>query len=192
MPEQEETIFLCPHCNEQITYVNYTVDAYENGTASLYRQQKRRDSYSNPITPEIPIIKTETEYFESDNSEWTGNPTYECKECGYSLELEDIIVLNKPINQKEILKPTIEPENAIESETKLVFRSNPNKKEQKDMKNMGIITCDECKFTFIKDPTAKKDYEIDDSEIIFCPKCTNEINVRENEKKVLKEAGFTT
>ena len=140
----------------------------------------------DPKTKKKKIIITEkidTCDFESDDNNWNGDPSYECRDCGAALSLRDIII-EKP--EKEEKKEIKEPENAIESDEKeIIIRKIIGRNTNMiDMKNMNICICPECNYIFCAEE--EKYHDLDEDEIIICNKCGAEIEAAKNNKEIIR------
>jgi hypothetical protein len=181
--ENEEIIYICPHCNDEINRIYYNVSTSESGVAYLTREE--RNTISSRGTETIQTTQA-TDFEQNDSGEWNDDPTYECENCGHSLELDEIIIKEKIIKTKP--KEIIEPEDAVESKTNIILRykniAKPPKNAE-DLSNLGICKCEKCYSTFF--PYAMEKFRSTHDQIIICPKCNHTMSLNDNMLKTSEE-----
>lgn len=188
MNTEENQIMICPNCEAEIDRLYYSVDLNENGTVDIgviaNNVDSRRNRGNNPF-------RIDTLNFDSDNSEWSDDPTYTCHECDSQLCLSEIIIKPRESEYKKDEKiPEKEPDNAIESAIDHIVIKSQKKFEKEnpyDMDHMGICTCNECHFVFCVDPKSRYS-SFGNEEIAFCPKCGAELEVVKNMDETRKKA----
>lgn len=170
MNNEQDLRFKCPHCEEEIDYLNYTVESSENGTASPYKSRHNSEIEFDHNT---------------HDSSWNGDPTYECPECGRSLNRDSLIQIT-PETPPKIEVPK-EPEDAVESQTKIILKTEGQRNNAYDMSNLGLVVCDnkDCRHMFCPF-SGKKDYwNRNKDSIAICSKCGKELNIHENIEKII-------
>ena len=80
----------CPRCENEIENLDYSVQTREWG-------------YVNLSEPEDENSQCDTENYESNDSEWTGDTSFSCPECSNDIELDELIPV---INEEEKKKTT--------------------------------------------------------------------------------------
>ena len=182
MNNEIEYIFKCPHCENEINSLYYNVTSRESGRCSIFKEHitpNRPPSYRNPSNNGLYLNDYDTE-----NSSWDGDPDYECRECGHSIEINEIIVEQETQEPApEQIKP-IEENDAVESITKLIIKIDKKEKiNPYDFSNMGLCKCPNCKHTFCTETNKITKNE----EFVFCPKCGEEINVADNRQNIINK-----
>jgi len=117
MPQKEEEKYICPHCGEHITSLDYQAPQIDYGTFWI-----------------------ESGDWDSDRSDNEGDTTYRCPECNETINNIDELEIYKSKEEKE--KEEKEKQKPLTEKNKLIEKFNNTEIE---IKNGNFYKCPKCK-----------------------------------------------
>ena len=150
--------FKCPHCLVKVEYLDYSQPSREWG------------SYSLPEGDDILEEDRENGDYDNSDSESDGDTSYDCGECGRSLELSELIFVDEEKEQvkkegKKIRKKKIDTTIIITPTSTHIETLNPWEEETRLPK---YLTCHKCQTEILL---------TDDDTEINCTKCNTELTI---------------
>lgn len=169
----------CPHCEDEIDYMQYTVpvSGEEYGTASLSDNERESGDRIR-----------DHDYDNCDTSS-DGSYVYNCPECSEEIDEGDLIWIAEDGDEtpKKVIK--VEKKEINEEETHEIIRPKQQiicNNNQTTNPTDSSIVCKECFHVMVTTTDRYNNYE---TNFIECPKCST-VNSPEEFKELLKNGYF--
>ena len=182
----------CPHCSETISELRYkvAVTSTEYGNAGLSENHHSgRDMNRNLMIDDYDYSE------QSDNSDWDGDPDFECRECDYEVELQDLIWTDEDEDEEnddeldDEITTRQSKQTIMEETTHGIISPEFTIIEDQNSKNnpRTTIICKTCYHMF---PIYKKESGYEEStDFNDCPRC-GEINSSGECQELIKDGFF--
>ena len=179
----------CPECKAKLEYLKYNVSTQscEYGTADLINdptetQLEQRRRYD---------IITDHNSDDYGNTDWDGNPEYECPDCSAEIEISDLEWCEDEEEDEldeegEPIRTKVEDE-LEETKHKIIVPQQRITEKYTDNTFNNSIICKECKHVFVSNIGER--WEEGSVDFCDCPKCGTQ-NSTEEFKKLLKDGFF--
>mgnify|MGYP001559273884 CR=1 FL=1 len=153
----------CPRCENEIDNLDYSVQTREWGCVNLSE-------------PEDENSQCDTENYESNDSEWTGDTSFSCPECSNDIELDELIPVINEEEKKE--------DNKLEEEKFNIIAPTRNlqvKRENISNHTESIMICKHCLHAFVY---SNEKYGDNEDEFFDCPQCGLQNNKKEYQERI--------
>ena len=169
----------CPECETEVTELYYSVptNSSESGTASIDMTPRlNRDGIKR-----AQVI--DYEYDSSGDSEWNGDPEFECRECNNNILLSELIWIEG--EEEKVPPKSDEPEETLHNIVSPVNRITMRPDFDRTLDS--TLMCKNCShlIVFMSGERGNKDCK---DIICECPKCGE--TTSEEEFKKLLNIGF--
>lgn len=162
-------MWICPNCEREIEYVEYSSECREWGSASLIESNENDE-------------EAETCDYEQNDSETTGDTTYSCPECSADISISDL----RPAKTESEEEKTPKKEELEEEKFDII---KPEIKIQVQERNTdqtdSTMICKHCYYVFVYSTGKYGGNE----EFTDCPNCGKQNN-REEYKQLIKDRFF--